>query len=303
VTLFAVLDTASIGAQVGVLDGTEVPTLAGIDTRTPAIAAGGTVTFRVGLVVPPLAPVTVTLDVAPAGSLTCPATVTIPADALEATVDCAAAPAGGTATVTAALGADQRSATVTLLAGAHLVINELDYDNVGTDTAEFIEVYNPTGATISLAGKALVLVNGTGNTPYLAIALDAAGALAPGQYLVVCTAAVSPAPGAAVLGFDGTLTPGVLGDRIQNGAPDGVALVDTAAGTLLDALSYEGSITATTIAGLTGTVSLVEGTPAAAQDANAAGSLARLPNGVDTDDAATDWKFTGTPTPGAANLP
>ena len=44
----------------------------------------------------------------------------------------------------------------------------------------------------------------------------------------------------------------------QNGAPDGVALVDTAAGTLLDALSYEGAITAAQIG--SATVSLVEGT-------------------------------------------
>ena len=29
----------------------------------------------------------------------------------------------------------------------------------------------------------------------------------------------------------------------------------------------------------------------------------RIPNGSDTDDAATDWTFTRTPTPGAANVP
>jgi hypothetical protein len=83
-----------------------------------------------------------------------------------------------------------------------------------------------------------------------------------------------------------------------------VALVDAVANTLLDALSYEGAITAATIAGLFGTVSLVEGNalPFAVADSNSAqGTMARLPNGVDTDDAAADWRFTSTPTPGAAN--
>nr|MBA2383557.1 hypothetical protein [Actinomycetota bacterium] len=89
----------------------------------------------------------------------------------------------------------------------------------------------------------------------------------------------------------------------QNGAPDGVALVDTAAGTLLDALSYEGAITAATIG--SSTFDLVEGTvlPTSVADSNTvAGSLIRFPDGSDTNDAATDWRFTATPTPGAANV-
>ena len=71
---------------------------------------------------------------------------------------------------------------------------------------------------------------------------------------------------------------------------------------MLDALSYEGSITAATIGSVT--YSLVEGNalPAAVADSNtAAGSLGRIPNGSDTGDAATDWAFTTTVTPGAAN--
>ena len=92
-------------------------------------------------------------------------------------------------------------------------------------------------------------------------------------------------------------------DQIQNGAPDGIALVDTTSKNLIDALSYEGSITAAMITGFPGTYSLVEGTPTAAVDGNAIkGSLARLPNGTDTNNAATDWSFTKTPTAGAANV-
>ena len=74
--------------------------------------------------------------------------------------------------------------------------------------------------------------------------------------------------------------------------------------TLVDALSYEGSITAAALPG--GAVSLVEGNALAATVADSntdPGSLCRTPNGKDANDAATDWKFSATITPGAANVP
>ncbi len=72
---------------------------------------------------------------------------------------------------------------------------------------------------------------------------------------------------------------------------------------MLDALSYEGAITAATIGGAT--FNLVEGTalPATVEDSTTvAGSLIRNPDGKDTDDAASDWAFTTTLTRGAANV-
>ena len=158
---------------------------------------------------------------------------------------------------------------------AELVLNEIDYDQVGADTGGFIEIYNAGDGPADLAGVALVLVDGGTANEYLRRTLS--GTLAAGAYLVVEADA-------------------------QNGAPDGVALID-AGGSLLDALSYEGGITAATIG--TATYSLVEGTvlPAATADSNTvAGSLSRIPNGSDTDDAATDWAFTTTVTQGAANV-
>jgi hypothetical protein len=50
--------------------------------------------------------------------------------------------------------------------GTHLVINEVDYDNVGTDTQEFVEIFNGTGAGVPLADYAVVLVNGGNNLEY-----------------------------------------------------------------------------------------------------------------------------------------
>jgi hypothetical protein len=159
--------------------------------------------------------------------------------------------------------------------GARLVVNEIDYDQVGTDTGGFVEIANTGDAAATLDGVVLVLVNGGDNAEYARSALT--GTLDAGGHLAV---EVDP----------------------QNGAPDGVALVRTADGELLDAVSYEGAITAATIDGRT--YSLVEGTvlPDTVADSNTdQGTLARLPDGKDTGDAAADWVFTPTPTPGAPN--
>ena len=56
--------------------------------------------------------------------------------------------------------------------------------------------------------------------------------------------------------------------------------------------------------GVSGTVNMVEGTATSAADNNTTtGSVARIPNGSDTNDASTDWVLSGTPTPGDANVP
>jgi large repetitive protein len=157
---------------------------------------------------------------------------------------------------------------------AKLVINEVDYDQVGTDANGFVELKNAGGAAADLANVDLVAVNGGDSTEYDRVALT--GTLAPGAHLDVAI-------------------------ELQNGAPDGLALLDGA--TLLDALSYEGGITAATIGGQT--YNLVEGTvlPTAVEDSNTvAGSLIRNPDGKDTNDAAADWAFTTTITRGAANV-
>lgn len=157
---------------------------------------------------------------------------------------------------------------------AKLVINEVDYDQVGTDANGFVEIHNKGGAAADLTGIDLVAVNGGDNAEYAREQLT--GTLAAGGYLVVAI-------------------------ELQNGAPDGLALLQGTA--LLDALSYEGAITAATIGGQT--YNLVEGTvlPATVADSNTAdGSLIRIPNGKDSDEAASDWAFTTTVTRGAANV-
>jgi hypothetical protein len=181
-----------------------------------------------------------------------------------------------------------------------LVINEVDYDQVGTDTAEFIEIFNPSASPASLAGLQIVLVNGSTSATYDTIDLSPSGSLASGHYLVIA------GPGVSVPGTATKLDPVWSQDQIQNGAPDGIVLIDSVTHTVLDAFSYEGSVTAVTILDFPGPVSLVEGTAldAALADSNtAARSMCRNPNGQDTNNAATDWTTCATLTPGSANVP
>ena len=147
----------------------------------------------------------------------------------------------------------------------------------------------------------LVLINGADNTAYDTIDLSTApgGVVPPHGYLVVAGSGVTVMPPAI------KLDPGWTSNAIQNGAPDGLALIDTQAVTLIDAFSYEGSITQAQLPGFANPVSLVEGTALGAtiadQNTAPSGSLCRFPDGQDTDNAATDWKLCVAPTAGLPN--
>ena len=197
------------------------------------------------------------------------------ASSATGTVDLSTA-ADGTVTIRCLSGGTQPPPPPPPPGQAKLVINEIDYDQAGTDHDGFVEIANVGDAAATLDGIALVLVNGGDSTEYRRLALT--GTLAAGGHFAWDT---DP----------------------QNGTPDGVALVDTGTGALLDALSYEGAITAALIDDVT--FSLVEGTvlPAEVADSNTVeGSLSRIPDGHDGNDAASDWKFTTTATHGAANV-
>ncbi len=301
VTLTASLGALTSTANVRVVGAAEQPSLVSLTPTTATIVPAGTATLTVTLDLPaPSGGVDVAVALTPSNAGTAPATVPVTEGATTATFSYADGSIATSVTVTATLGTSMATSTIavsTVTTG--LVINEIDYDNVGTDTAEFVEIFNTSAAPISLIGYALVLVNGANSAVYGTIDLGPAGTLMAGQYLVVgSTLSLATVPATAL-----TLDQGAVSNMIQNGSPDGVALVSGS--TLIDALSYEGAITAAVIPSV-GTVSLVEGTmlPATVADSNtAAGSLCRIPNGADTNDAATDWAFTATTTPGAANTP
>lgn len=98
--------------------------------------------------------------------------------------------------------------------GSDVFVSEVHYDNAGGDENEAFEVSGPAGA--SLDGWSLVLYNGNGGSSYGEIALSGA--------LPDCGVGRG-----LVFPFSG----------IQNGSPDGFALVDPS-GVVVEFLSYEG---------------------------------------------------------------
>jgi Lamin Tail Domain len=204
---------------------------------------------------------------------------------------------------------DARNNLDEFLAGTHpgipqtitgLVINEVEYDQPGTDSSEYVEILNTSADPIPLHGIHLALINGANNTEYLRVNLGAAGTLAGGQYLVVKASTVNIPANALGINFVSAT------NNIQNGAPDGLGLITPANQGLLDALSYEGAITAAQFSGFSQTLNLVEGTalPGTVQESGSIiNCLSRLPNGTDTNNSATDWALSVTNTPGAANVP
>ena len=164
-------------------------------------------------------------------------------------------------------------------ASTSLVINEVDYDQAGTDASEFLELKNVSGAAINLDAYRVELVNGSGGAVYLTAELPNLE-LAAGDYYVVCANATTTA------NCDQDITPEE--NLIQNGAPDGLRLMLGA--TTVDALSYEGD-----------TAGATEGTGAGLVD-TAAGdeSISRCPDGADSDVNNIDFSLRAV-TPGAAN--
>lgn len=99
-------------------------------------------------------------------------------------------------------------------------INEFHYDNAKGDKGEFVEVAGPAG--LDLGGWQLLGYNGSNGAVYATVSLSG----------------TIPDQGGCL----GTLDFSFSG--LQNGGPDGIALVDSS-GSVVEFLSYEGVMTAT----------------------------------------------------------
>lgn len=141
-----------------------------------------------------------------------------------------------------------------------IFINEIHYDNDGADTGEAIEIAAPAGT--NLAGWTLVLYNGAGGSSYATINLSGIVADTGGGY--------------GTLGFAAT--------GLQNGSPDGIALVNNS-GTVIQFLSYEGSFTA--VGGAAGGMVSTD-VGVSESGSNAAGGSLQL-TGTGTDSADFSW--------------
>ncbi len=155
-----------------------------------------------------------------------------------------------------------------------LVVNEVLYDPEGADSGhEFVEILNVSATSVALAGLELQVGDG-GRPGSWRVAWSASGdSLAPGALLVV--------------GGDSIAVPRQpLDGSLQNG-PDAVRLWDR--GQVLDLVGY----------GDLEFAEYFEGAPA--PDVSGA-SLARVPDGRDTDSNAGDWRAS-VPSPGRLNAP
>ena len=116
-------------------------------------------------------------------------------------------------------GCDEDNDVCTALPKAAPWINEFHYDNSGTDAGEFLEIAGPAG--LSLEGWSVHGYNGSTGQVYNTVLLS--GTL-PDQGGCLGTLAFSFVP-------------------MQNGSPDGLALVDSA-NEVVEFISYEGAFTA-----------------------------------------------------------
>ncbi len=169
---------------------------------------------------------------------------------------------------------------IAMQAHASIIINEIDYDQPGADSAEFIELFNNGGGAVALDGYSLQLINGGDGSSYRTINLDGFN-LGGGGYFVICdnTALVTNC------NYDFSTTASWL----QNGAPDAIALFND--NDIIDAISYEGILPPYT-----------EGTVLVVADSNSLVlSLGRVPDGFDSNDNFADFQQTCI-TPGSANI-
>lgn len=223
-------------------------------------------------------------------------------------------PATGTATLTPTQSADLMAGnwyinvhTMAFPAGeirgqvvpGTLTINEVDADTAGTDTLEFIELYDGGVGNTSLDGLVLVFYNGsaTSNASYLAIDLNGFTTDASGFFLVGNTL-VTPTP--AIIFTDNTLQNGADGVALHVGNAvtfgPGVAAADNA---VIDAVVYD-------TADPDATALITALTPGQPQidEASGAGSatdsIGRCADGFGGLRNTSQW-VTMTPTPGASN--
>ncbi len=159
------------------------------------------------------------------------------------------------------------------VAGQSLWINEFHYDNIGTDTLEFVEIVVPQGTVT--AAVTLSLYNGNGGTVYGSHSLST---FTQGSTRDGFTIYYKRIPG------------------IQNGPSDGFALDSN--GVVIQFLSYEGVVTATE-GPANGMTSVDVGVSESNTGTNVGESLQLMGNG--TDYSVFTWGGPFPETPGLVN--
>jgi hypothetical protein len=183
--------------------------------------------------------------------------------------------------------AQSRTVTLTVTAAFPVKVNELRLRTTTNSTNQFVELFNAYSAPVDIGGWTVVYRSRTGST-------DTTMATIPAGTMI-------PAGGFYLLGRSGNgTTTGYVGPptadqtfttSLNTTSGAGVGIRDTI-GILVDSVRYG-----------TATNALVEGSPAPLppNTADPGSSIVRLPDGHDTDNNATDFTVTSTPTPGGPN--
>lgn len=122
---------------------------------------------------------------------------------------------------------------ITTMGFGQLFINEIDYDQAGTDASEFLELAGPAGTYNSVVVE---LVNGNNNSVYQTA-----------EFSSITLTDESNGYGFYVIGvagipnLDSTPAGWPSENLIQNGAPDAIVLKQN--GVIIDAVAYEGEMT------------------------------------------------------------
>ena len=169
-----------------------------------------------------------------------------------------------------------------VVAGCHLVINEIQTGTSQTLTEEFVEIYNPCPAAVTVDNFKLVYRAASNTNPRSGAdngtLFTFAGSIAAGAYRVLGGS-----------GFTGSKN-GALASGI---AASGALGIRDAAGQLVDSVSW-GAVAGNTFAE-TAAAPLPPTLP------SPGGSIERLPDGADSDDNSRDFQIAASVTPGAAN--
>lgn len=160
-----------------------------------------------------------------------------------------------------------------------LVINEVDADQVGTDSQEFVEIYDGGVGHVSLNGKTLVLFNGATDTAYTVVTFGPSDFTDANGFFVVGDSAVSPAPNKLFSTSTNSIQQGADAVALYSGSFSVGGAVTTT--NLIDALVYD-----TSQADDPGLLVLLQsGQPQVNENQNAAGttqSMSRVPDGITT---------------------
>ena len=156
-----------------------------------------------------------------------------------------------------------------------VVINEIDYDQVGTDTGEFIELMNNGASPVDLTGMKLVHLNGSNGAVISNTTLNNVS-LSPGEHYVLCYG------NNAASYCDQTVATALQNDN------EGLVLT-TAEDAIIDQVAYAGTVPG-----------VGEGSPTTADPITIGLGLSRIPDGNDTGDNGSDFVVICI-TPGEAN--